>query len=579
MDLYQVYESDFVREVKDIVTHGFSKHSLEIRPYAQHAGEVGENWSDFAWQADGQYSSFVRHAAVVFITLVSVIKDYDQPSWLVRDLSGIPATYSHTSTTMARALESLRMTSVQSKTNRAPDPLMIDALLQCAGFKDEKNVNTFVNKHNATVFYDQALCFNRSTAARQVHLLNVAKIPLTTKEILRQRVNTCENFDHTGLGLDMMSHGEFWANTCLSASTHESWRAFQTTSEGSQRLTLQELFDAKDQGTQWSVRRFQAQSRKNTMFHNLCQEQYVRYGIREKVKEMMAERVNKGQYDCEFWQAFTDLDEDVTEGDVRSFDEHLLQNYCFLSDAVELHRNFEEKQKSNAENTETEAKVGMDDNAWFISELNHDYAKFKKLSGERDEAKKSLEKKEKKYENDVRDNVKEATKGFVDTYAAMMTFRADEDQFVTHLPAELEKRVAQVADVCSCTPADVLKVCLVDLGSFGAPGVATMDFAERVSAITAGADGLALFVCSETPAGKGRTLVGPSPKKPRVQDGANQEGAAEPAASGAVEAELPVAPSTYPLTRVRFGSCRCSTLKRYFRLAVATPIATQRQSP
>ena len=95
MDLYQVYESDFVREIKDIVTHGFSNHTLEIRPYAQHAGEDGENWSDFAWQADGQYSSFVRHAAVSLITLASVLKDYNQPSWLVRDLSGFQP---HTST-------------------------------------------------------------------------------------------------------------------------------------------------------------------------------------------------------------------------------------------------------------------------------------------------------------------------------------------------------------------------------------------------------------------------------------------------------------------------------------------------
>ena len=280
------------------------------------------------------------------------------------------------------------------------------------------------------------------------------------------------------------------------------------------------------------------------MFHNLSQEQYMRYGIREKVKEVMAERVSKGQYDQEFEQAFLDLDEDVVEGDTHSFDVHLMQNYCFLSDAVELHRNFDEK-TTNAENAETEAKVGMDDNAWFISELNHDYAKFKKLVGEQDEAKKSLEKKEKKYEDDVRVNVKEATRGFIDTYAAMMTFRADEDQFLTHLPAELDKRVAQIAEVGSCTPADVLKVCLLDLGSFGAPGVATMDFAERVSAVTAGADGLSLFVCSETPAGKGRTLVGPSPKKPRGPDTADHEGAAEPAASGAVDSDLPSAPSAY----------------------------------
>ena len=187
----------------------------------------------------------------------------------------------------------------------------------------------------------------------------------------------------------------------------------------------------------------------------------------------------------------------------------------------------------------------MDDNAWFISELNHDYAKFKKLAGEQDEAKKSLEKKEKKYEDDVRVNVKEATRGFIDTYAPIMTFRADEDQFLTHFPAELDKRVAQIAEVGSCTPADVLKVCLLDLGSFGAPGVATMDFAERVSAVTAGADGLSLFVCSETPAGKGRTLVGPSPKKPRGPDTADHEGAAEPAASGAVDSDLPSAPSAY----------------------------------
>ena len=62
-DLYQVYEQDFLREVGEIWTHGFEKGSLEVRPYAQHTGVTGENWSDFAWQADGQYASFVRHAS------------------------------------------------------------------------------------------------------------------------------------------------------------------------------------------------------------------------------------------------------------------------------------------------------------------------------------------------------------------------------------------------------------------------------------------------------------------------------------------------------------------------------------
>ena len=167
MDLYQVYEQDFVREVAEVWTHGFSKGALEVRPYCQHNGKVGECWSDFAWQADGTYASYVRHSAIVFICFMAVCRDVVVPSWLAEELAGIPAAYHHTGNSTERALESLRQTTLQSKQNRAMDPIMWDSLLVCSGFKNEKNVGRFVNQYNATVFYDQSLCFKPAVAQRQ----------------------------------------------------------------------------------------------------------------------------------------------------------------------------------------------------------------------------------------------------------------------------------------------------------------------------------------------------------------------------------------------------------------------------
>ena len=89
-DMFYVYESDFVRELKEILTNGLQAAALEVQPFGGLSG-VGETWADFNWQPDGKYVNFVRCAVVVYITHTVIHESLRLPPWLEEDLVGLGA--------------------------------------------------------------------------------------------------------------------------------------------------------------------------------------------------------------------------------------------------------------------------------------------------------------------------------------------------------------------------------------------------------------------------------------------------------------------------------------------------------
>ena len=77
-DLFYVYEGDFLREVKAIVTDGLPQAGLQVQPLALLQDDVAER---FGWKPDGEYRVFVRVAAIMFVTITTVEKHICNPSW------------------------------------------------------------------------------------------------------------------------------------------------------------------------------------------------------------------------------------------------------------------------------------------------------------------------------------------------------------------------------------------------------------------------------------------------------------------------------------------------------------------
>jgi len=71
-----------------------------------------DNWADFAWGPDGRYISFVRCAALVFVSIVIATRDIPCPEWLAVDLAGLTATHVPRGSTAESCIASLRLTMV-----------------------------------------------------------------------------------------------------------------------------------------------------------------------------------------------------------------------------------------------------------------------------------------------------------------------------------------------------------------------------------------------------------------------------------------------------------------------------------
>ena len=89
-----MYPADFEREIVPLWIHGLSRSSsLEVKPAAPALIGEAETFGDFSYQADGRYSSFVRHAALVFVTVISAAHGMTLPDWLSGDLCAIQASF------------------------------------------------------------------------------------------------------------------------------------------------------------------------------------------------------------------------------------------------------------------------------------------------------------------------------------------------------------------------------------------------------------------------------------------------------------------------------------------------------
>ena len=88
LDMWFVYEANFAREVKSIITDGIQATELQLRPV------YFECMPDQVyWAPDGAYIFFARWAAIVFITIMSARGAPRLPSWLIGELSSLRATH------------------------------------------------------------------------------------------------------------------------------------------------------------------------------------------------------------------------------------------------------------------------------------------------------------------------------------------------------------------------------------------------------------------------------------------------------------------------------------------------------
>ena len=165
-DLYTPYTIDFLRELEDVWTCGF-KGTLKLTVYSPSGGDGC--WSDFAYGPDGSYSDFVKYSVIAFLVIASssdgLLSLTDD--WLRDDLRGLQAVC-YTGGQLERSLQSLKNSIKESKTARAPDPLMmLDNMLTQQNLSSQAKATDFIKKYNSAVFYDKALILENHTAARQ----------------------------------------------------------------------------------------------------------------------------------------------------------------------------------------------------------------------------------------------------------------------------------------------------------------------------------------------------------------------------------------------------------------------------
>ena len=210
-DLFFVYESDFKREVKAIITDGL----VHLPAFQVQLVEQLTPLSpvpDFAWKPDGSYRTFVGIAAVMFIS-ITIVHDatMSPPQWLAQDLSKMAGVYLHQPSQLRRGMGALKTTILASKQNRMVDPLMLDFMLQglCSssaldalaggsgsavrsvsaqgsgGAVNLAGAEAFINRYNASVNYDPSLELKDRAALRQRNLLDPQKCSPEMKQALR----------------------------------------------------------------------------------------------------------------------------------------------------------------------------------------------------------------------------------------------------------------------------------------------------------------------------------------------------------------------------------------------------------
>ena len=183
-DFFFVYDMDFMRELRAIAVDGCAGLILALRPLP-HMAVGEEEWSDFRWQPDGAYFSFVQATVIVFIVIVTSMQSEFSavapgmpklalPTWLRHDLSALQARFHHHGSQLERAMAVIRNTAMQTARHRALDPLMLDSVLNTVFPADcearERSISAFIEQYNARVAHDSTIQLQWRTAARQCNL-------------------------------------------------------------------------------------------------------------------------------------------------------------------------------------------------------------------------------------------------------------------------------------------------------------------------------------------------------------------------------------------------------------------------
>ena len=141
-DLWMPYAADFLREINEIWTHGFTGQ-LKISVAAGSTG-AQHGWSVFAWGPDGTYKDFVQASAISFLSISAALQELTPPDWLVSDFVSLQAKFERRSSALERGIFALRASIKESKTSRLPDPFMMDWMLRNAGWTTSAKANDFV---------------------------------------------------------------------------------------------------------------------------------------------------------------------------------------------------------------------------------------------------------------------------------------------------------------------------------------------------------------------------------------------------------------------------------------------------
>ena len=458
-DLYFVYEGDFIREVRHIIEDGLVGAGLQVQPVSSAATSFS---ADFGWKPDGPYAVFVRMSAVIFIALEVATGTMAVPGWLIEDLAKLDATFVRrgSGSQSDRALLGLKATILASKQNRAADPLLIDHMLSNNGMATEQTATAFIDRYNASVRHDQSLQLKEHASRRQANLLDPKRCTPAMKAAMKSAVNDAENFDDTGLSLQILALDEFWVGCVFVNSSHSQWRILGRTSPLSCLKALKVLLEQKKaEGKKMSAPAFRDLSRHLAVFQNMCDGLFRRKGVKQNLLDDFSQRVVDGLYDDDLNLMIAECDENVPQGDDAKMDAFLVEASALAHDLIEVHES-----RANVDhdaNARKEAAVGMTDSQWFLAELAHDVLVFNKYKGERATLLDGLKGKEKEYDSRVQRNVQEATTPFAEKNVPMLN--GQENGFVAKLMEAMNTKAASLGREFGCDSTGVLRVVFVDM--------------------------------------------------------------------------------------------------------------------
>ena len=452
-DLYFVYEANFTREVKHIVTDGLGHGTLELKPIG-----VPLPLAPLSWGLDGAYAVFVRFAAIVFITVKAVRGAPRLPTWLVKDLSNIQATYTFRKDPADRALSGLKATFLASKQNRSADPLMIDHMLSKLGVDSEASATHFVDRYNARVGFDVGLMLKDQAARRQANLLDPQKCTASMKQLMRDMSDKSDSLEETGftMALPEFRVGHIWVQTSQS-----QWVNMCTTTPDSCQAALGLQFSEKAAGKKCTSSAYRDRARRLCFYSHICTGIFSRKGVSQAIKDRYQAMVVDGTYDEDIDGLISACDEDVGLGP-DDMDKYLLEVCALVQDACESHDAAGANQDTEA-NARLEAAVGMDEAEWWLAECDHDVQLFRKARAERAKKAAGLKAKEDEYKAIVDKNVAEATTHFMSKHLPLVAADTRADAFWSTFKREVNERVSALARDFNCDVKSVLRVVFVDM--------------------------------------------------------------------------------------------------------------------